>query len=114
MRERLLLDGIDAETGRAPVGREDEAVVLARPHEAEAPLPFREAALARAQVALDPPVVEPGPPARGMPGFMRGDAFGHDALAGSPASSANSSHVNTDRAIESDQNAPGKPAFSLR
>jgi hypothetical protein len=44
--QRLLLDRIDAEAARAPVGREHDPIVLARTHEAEAALPFMQAARA--------------------------------------------------------------------
>ena len=61
--ERLLLDGIDAEPGRAAVGREHHGVAFALAHEAEAALPVVEAAVARAEVALDAAVVLAVPPA---------------------------------------------------
>jgi hypothetical protein len=59
MRQRLLLDGIDAETRRAPVGRQDQPVAVARADEAETSLPVGQVTLARAQVALQPAVVSP-------------------------------------------------------
>src|SRR5690606_4994222 len=51
--QRLLLDGIHAEAARPAVGREDDAVSLPGPHEAEALLALVELAVPRAQVALD-------------------------------------------------------------
>src|SRR5262249_53574553 len=50
--ERLLLDRVNAKAGRAPIGREDNLVAPCA-HEAKAPLPFVQPAVARAQVALD-------------------------------------------------------------
>src|SRR5689334_23301247 len=70
MVERLLLDRIDAESRRSPVGREDHRVVLALAHEARATLALVQLAFARAEVALDAPVGEPLPPASGK-------LFGH-------------------------------------
>ncbi len=64
--ERLLLDGIDAETRRAPVRGEDHRVVHARAHEAGAALALVQPALARAEVALDAAVLERVPPAAGV------------------------------------------------
>src|SRR5580693_7547430 len=60
MVERLLLDRIDAESGRPPVaGQLHARAVLARaPHEAQAPLPRPHLAEARADATLDPPIIE--------------------------------------------------------
>ena len=55
--ERFLLDRIDAEAGRAPVGGEHHLPALAHAHEAQAALALVQAAVARAQVALHPAVV---------------------------------------------------------
>src|SRR4029077_2235043 len=63
--QRLLLDRIDTEPARPPPGGEHDPVVLASPHEAEPPLPFEQLAEPRAEVALDPPVVERVPVLRG-------------------------------------------------
>src|SRR5262249_41980633 len=59
--ERLLLDWVDAETRRAPVGREHHGVARALSNEARATLTFMQAAVTRAQVALDAAVVQPVP-----------------------------------------------------
>ena len=66
MVERLLLDRIDAEAGRAAVGRQHDRVALALADEARAALALVQAAVARAEVALDAAVVEAVPPAAGM------------------------------------------------
>ncbi len=60
MVQRLLLDRIDAEAGRAAVAGElHPLAVLARaPHEAQASLPRAHAAEARTELAPDPPVLE--------------------------------------------------------
>jgi hypothetical protein len=64
--ERLLLDGVDAEAGAAPVGGEHDAVAGALAHEAGAALAVAQLAVARAEVALDAAVVEDVPPAAGV------------------------------------------------
>ena len=66
--QRLLLDGIDAEAAGASPGGEHQLVTYPLAHEAEGPLPIVEAAGARAEVALETPVVEPVPPAGGVGG----------------------------------------------
>ena len=58
--ERLLLDRVDAEPARAPVGGEHDPVALAGAHEAQAALAVAQLAGPRADVALDAPVVERG------------------------------------------------------
>src|SRR5262249_42348568 len=63
--ERLLLDRVDAEAARAPVAREHDLAVLAGADEAEAALALPQLAGARADVALDPAVVEAVPVAGG-------------------------------------------------
>ncbi len=65
MVEGLLLDGIDAEPARAPVGREDDGIVLSRPYEAHPALSFLELAEPGADVALHPSVLETVPVPRG-------------------------------------------------
>ena len=57
----LLLDRIDTEPRGAAVGGEHDPVVLPAAHEAQATLAFVELAVARADIALDAPVVEPVP-----------------------------------------------------
>ena len=66
MVERLLLDRVDAEAGRAAVGREHDRVAFALAHEARAALALVQPAVARAQVALDAAVGKPVPPAAGI------------------------------------------------
>src|SRR5262249_32082542 len=61
--ERFLLDRVDAKARGAAVGGEHHAVALAHAHEARSALPLVQAAVARAQVALQPAVVEQMPPA---------------------------------------------------
>jgi len=56
--ERLLLDRVDAEPRGAAVGGQHHVVAFAHPDETGAPLAVAELAVARAQVALDPAVVE--------------------------------------------------------
>ena len=77
--ERLLLDRVDAEARRAPVGREHHRVADALAHEARAALAFVQPAVARAQVALDAAVVEHVPPAAGIVAHRldRSAALGH-------------------------------------
>src|SRR5580693_7003261 len=60
MVERLLLDRIDAESGRPAVSSQLHArAVLARAaHEAQAPLSRAHLAEARADATLDPPIIE--------------------------------------------------------
>ncbi len=59
--QRLLLDRIDAEPRRATVARQDDRVAAARAHETQAALALVQPALARAEIALDPAVVETVP-----------------------------------------------------
>ena len=61
--ERLLLDRIDAEAGRAAVAGELHAlaVLAGAAHEAKPALARAHLAEARAQAACDPPVLEPRP-----------------------------------------------------
>ncbi len=58
--ERLLLDRVDAESGRPAVAGElhPRAVLTRAAHEAQAPLSRANLAEARAQAALDPPILE--------------------------------------------------------
>ena len=63
--ERLLLDRVDAEPARPTVGGEHDLVTLAGAHEAQTPLALVQLARSRAHVALDPPVVQAGPPTGG-------------------------------------------------
>ncbi|MPM48978.1 hypothetical protein SDC9_95705 [bioreactor metagenome] len=53
MVERFLLNRIDAESGRASIGGEDELTVLVGSDETEAPLTGAQAAFSGAEVALD-------------------------------------------------------------
>src|SRR5262249_52308765 len=55
------LDRIDAEARGAAVRGEQDLVVLARTHEAQAALAFMQLAIAWAQVALDAPVLQSMP-----------------------------------------------------
>ncbi len=64
--ERLFLDRIDAEPRRAAVGGEHHRIAFALAHEAGAALALVQAAVARAQVALDAAIVQKVPPAAGM------------------------------------------------
>ena len=63
--ERLFLDRVDAESGRAAVGGEQHPAALHLAHEAQAALPLVQPAVARAQVALDAAVRQRVPPAAG-------------------------------------------------
>jgi hypothetical protein len=63
MIERLLLDRIDAEARRAPVGREHHRVAHARANEACAALTLVQLAVAGAEIALHAAIVEAMPPA---------------------------------------------------
>ena len=66
MIERLLFDRVDAETRRAAIGRQHDRVAFALAHEAGATLALVQAAVARAEVALDAAIVQSVPPAAGM------------------------------------------------
>ena len=66
MVERLLLDRVNAEAGRAAISRQDHLVFDVLADEAGAALAFVQLAVARAQVALDAPAVDGVPPARRM------------------------------------------------
>jgi hypothetical protein len=63
--ERLLLDRIDAKTGRAPIGRKYDLIALPRAHEAQAALAFVQFAIARADIALDATILQRVPIAPG-------------------------------------------------
>src|SRR5438045_8799659 len=63
MIERLLFDRIDAKSRGTSVGRKHHLVVLAHAHETRAALALVQPAIARTQVALQPAVREPMPPA---------------------------------------------------
>src|ERR1035437_2684547 len=62
--ERLLLDRINAEAGRAAVGGPHPPAVAPGTNEAEAALPLMELAVARTEIALNPAVRERMPEAR--------------------------------------------------
>jgi hypothetical protein len=64
--ERLFLDRINAEPRRAAIGGQHHRVAFALAHEAGAALALVQAAIARAQVALDATIVQSVPPAAGM------------------------------------------------
>ncbi|MNE03700.1 hypothetical protein D3C80_962110 [compost metagenome] len=61
--ERLLLDGVDAEAGRAAVGGQHHLLAFAHAHEAGATLPVAQLAVTRAEVALDSAIGQAVPPA---------------------------------------------------
>ena len=63
--ERLLFDGIDTKATRATVGREHDLIVDAGSNKTKTPLPFPEATETRADIALDPTVLETVPVLRG-------------------------------------------------
>jgi hypothetical protein len=58
MVERFLFDGVDAESGRSPVGGEDHFAFQVLPDEAGAALAFAQPAIAWAEIALDAPVID--------------------------------------------------------
>ena len=58
MIQRLLLDGVDAVAARTSVRCEDDLIVFAGAHEAKPALAFVQFAEARADIALNSPVVE--------------------------------------------------------
>src|SRR5262249_6059013 len=68
MIERLLLDRVDAEAGRAAIGSEHHLILGARTYEAEPALALVQAAITRAQIALDASVLESAPIAARHPG----------------------------------------------
>jgi hypothetical protein len=57
----LLFYWIGTEARRAAVSREHDPVILPATHEAQAALAFVEPAIARTDIALDTPVIEPVP-----------------------------------------------------
>ena len=61
MVERLLLDGVYAETARAAVGHQFHLIVQPLAHVAKTPLPLLQVAVARTQVALQAAVVHAMP-----------------------------------------------------
>jgi hypothetical protein len=61
--ERFLLDRIDAKAGRLAVTGQLNLVSDPLPHEAKRTLPLVQATVARAQIALDPAVIETVVPA---------------------------------------------------
>jgi hypothetical protein len=61
--ERLFFDGIDAEAGGAAIGCQYHSIVAPGPNEAGAALALMELAKARAEIALNPAIVEPMPEA---------------------------------------------------
>jgi len=65
--ERLLLDRVDAEAGAPAVGRQHHLAAEVLADEAEAAVAGLEVALARAEVADDPPVLRMPPAARQRP-----------------------------------------------
>src|SRR5262249_10546872 len=77
--ERLLLDRVDAESRRAPVGGEHHRVAGTRAHEADDALTLAVASFAWAEGALDAAVVEAMPPPRGVERAPEGigNAGGH-------------------------------------
>ena len=56
MIERLFLDGIDAKSGRTPIGGEHDLIVLPGAHKAQTALAFVQLAIARTNIALDAPI----------------------------------------------------------
>jgi len=65
MVQRLLLDRVDAEAARTTVRGQDHAVALAAAYEAQAALAVLQLAVARANVALQPPARKRMPVAAG-------------------------------------------------
>jgi len=51
--ERFFFDRIDGETARASIRRQHHPIAAALAHEAEAALAFVQAAITRAEIALD-------------------------------------------------------------
>jgi hypothetical protein len=58
MIERLFLDRIDAEAGRAAIGCQKDFIVLPATHKAETALTLAQLAETRAKIALDAAVFE--------------------------------------------------------
>ena len=61
MVQRLLLDRIDAEARGSAIGGQHDPVVLPCPHETQPARTFLQLAISRAQLALDPPVIQQAP-----------------------------------------------------
>jgi len=66
--QRFLLDRVDAKAARAAVARQYQLFVGASPHETHAALLIAQFAVARAQVALQSPILEPVPVTAWCPG----------------------------------------------
>ena len=81
MVERLLLDGIDAETGTSPVGGEHHSAICHAAYEAGAALSFVQLAVARTEVTLDTAIVQHVPESGRMT-FVNADGFIHFILRG--------------------------------
>src|SRR5262249_11025051 len=89
--EGVLLRWVGAEDAGAAMGREDHAIALPRPHEAEPALAIAQLAEARAEVALKAPVRQCVPIARRHATLRRridrhdAGAWMHDRMIGSCA-----------------------------
>jgi hypothetical protein len=69
MIQRLFLNRIHAETAGAPVRGQDDPILPAFAHEAQALLPFLKGAKPRTEVALDPAVIQLVPVLGGKSGW---------------------------------------------
>jgi hypothetical protein len=59
MVERFLFDRIDTESAGAPIGRQDDFIMLTPADEAKPPLSLLQLTEARAKVALNAAIVHP-------------------------------------------------------
>ena len=75
MVERLLFDGIDAETAGAPIRGQHHGVAPPAAHEAQPALAIVQLAVARAQVALQTAVVQLVPVIDVNDGIVFGNGF---------------------------------------
>ena len=95
MMQRFLLDRIDAESTRSPIGRQHDLVLLPGPDKTQSLLPFLECAVAWAEVALDAAVLEAMPVFRRRTGLHGGIIIPrHPADGGRPIPGVASSAYN--------------------
>ena len=62
MVERLFFDRVNAKAGAAAIGRQHHLVATSHADKTQSALSFMQAAVARAQIALQSAVVQPVPP----------------------------------------------------
>jgi hypothetical protein len=76
MMEWFFLDGVDTESARTAVGRQDNRIIFASPNEAETTLAFMKTAEAGTDIASDTAIVEKSPVMSGVTGHTERIAQG--------------------------------------